>query len=236
MTHVTITSTARNCEKYAARCVRSVREQTHENFTHHYFDVGSTDDTYGTACLASDDGDGEVDPRIEIHRVPASSCALDALLPLWRALLPDEVIVWLDGDDELLPWALRYVVEAHEKGAWVTWGQFMTSEGEVGFAGPVGPAPRFEPWRATHLKTFRAGLVQRIDPEHLRDGYAWDQAVMIPCLEMAAERATFLARIVHVYNIENSFMRNAPPEEQAREHEAVRRIRSYPRYRRLEKL
>lgn len=229
--HVTVTSTARDCADLAFRCVRSVREQTHVDFTHLFFDAGSEDDTASAALAAC----GE-DPRFKIRFGAPSRNSLDNLLPLWRTLPPDEVVVWLDGDDELMPWALRYVVEAHESGAWVTWGQFLTSEGETGFAGPVGPAPRYEPWRATHLKTFRAGLVQRIQPEHLGDGYAWDQAVMIPCLEMAAERIRFIPRILYLYNVGHSFARNASAEEQAREIEAVKRIRSYPRYKRLEAL
>lgn len=238
--HLTITSAGKNTVRYVEGCLRSVREQTHKNWTHHYVvDESSTD---GTPNLASAwvDFEGCNDHRFDV-RLGSPCESADAswfkhILPIWLDLPPEEVIVWLDGDDQLMPWALKYVVDAHERGAWATWGQFVTSEGEVGFAGPVGPCPRREPWRATHLKTFRAGLVQKINLDHLRDGYARDVAVMMPVCEMAAERGVFIPRVLYVYNVENSFARTAPEAEQRAELEAVKRIRAYPRYARLERL
>lgn len=257
--HLTITSSAKNAAPYVERCLRSVREQTHKDWTHYYVvDQGSTDGTLEKAQMAAgDDRDlrdwnymlglykrgvdrNPGEPRMHLlkGRTPPGplDTTLENLLPIWRDLPPEEVIVWLDGDDQLMPWALKYVVDAHERGAWATWGQFVTSKGETGFAAPVGPCPRREPWHATHLKTFRAGLVQKIDPEHLKDGFARDMAVMFPVVEMAAERGVFIPRILYLYNVENSFLRNAPEAEQRAELEAVKRIRGYPRYARLERL
>ena len=77
-------------------------------------------------------------------------------------------IVWLDGDDELTPHALERVLDAHRKGAWVTYGQFSI-DGRLGFAAPVGDNPRREEWHATHLKTFRAGLVKHMRDDDFRE-------------------------------------------------------------------
>jgi len=235
--HLTITSSAQNAAKYVEGCLRSVHEQSHKNWTHYYVvDKTSTDFTHD---LAKAHQYMWSDSRIVVSYGRADRLRpLDNLLPIWRSLPPEEVIVWLDGDDALLiPRALEIVNLAHEKGAWVTWGQFVWSTGELGFAGPVGPCPRREDWHATHLKTFRAGLVQRIDPAHLQDdGHARDMAVMFPCLEMAAERGVFIDRLLYLYNVENSFQAHASAADKQAEAEAVRRIRNYPRYKRLERL
>ncbi len=249
MTHITLTSSARNGAAYVERCIRSVREQTHQDWTHHYLvEDASTDGTLDLAMAARwtkhrFEPDATRDPRFKVSLCPSqrSSDAVwhASILPIWRALPPEEVIVWLDGDDALLvPKALEIVAQAHEAGAWVTYGTFVTTDGHVPEwqSDAIGPTPRRAPWRSSHLKTFRAGLVQKIDPAHLADGYARDRAVMYPCLEMAAERAVYINRLLYLYNTENSFAVNAPAEEQARELEAVRRIVNYPRYKRLESL
>lgn len=242
--HLTITSSAKNAAHYVERCLRSVREQTHEDWTHYYVvDQGSEDNTFSIAWDASYPHDLErrFDPKIDVRRGTAPPGPLDTtlenLLPIWRSLPPEEVIVWLDGDDALLiPKALEIVAKAHERGAWATWGQFVWSSGEVGFAGPIGPCPRREPWRATHLKTFRAGLVQRIRPEELTLGFARDRAVMLAVCEQAAERGVFIPQLLYLYNAENSFMKNAPEAEQRAEWAAVEKIHAFPRYARLERL
>lgn len=242
MIHLTIASSAKNAAPYVERCLRSVREQTHEDWTHYYVvDRGSDDETYERAADVVVNENADYDERTKVLRGTAPPGPLDTtlenLLPIWRALPPEEVIVWLDGDDALLiPKALEIVAKAHERGAWATWGQFVTSAGELGFAGRVGPCPRREPWRATHLKTFRAGLVQRIRPEELTLGFARDRAVMLSVVEQAAERGVFLPQLLYLYNVENSFMKNAPEDEQRAEWAAVEKIHAFPRYARLERL
>lgn len=231
---VTVTSSARNAGYAAHRCVESVRLQTHQVLRHIFIDADSTDDTLTNAVQAT-----HLDPRFDIRRAPERRNALQNLLPVWRELPADEVVAWVDGDDWLaIDKALEFIAGFHEHGALVTFGQFMSTDGEMGFAGPVGPNPRHEPWRATHLKTFRAGLVQRMRPSDFdiyKDGEAWgawDQLIMLACLEMAAERAVYIPRLLYCYNTAHSFMMNAPPEEQRREQLAVRRIRALPRYER----
>lgn len=236
--HITVTSSARNAEGLACKCIWSVTEQTHEDVRHIFIDAASED---GTATEARFAAGG--DSRVEVRDAPAALNALENLLPVWRSLPDDEVIAWVDGDDALaIPRALEFVSEAHERGAWVTYGQFISDAGEMGFAGPVGTNPRKERWSATHLKTFRAGLVKRmrsIDFEIYADGKAWggwDQLIMMACLEQAAERARYIPRFLYLYSYGHSFELHGSPEEKRREHEAVRRIRSLPKYERVDRL
>jgi hypothetical protein len=158
--------------------------------------------------------------------------------------LPDnEVIVSLDGDDWLTPGALERVErEYHDHPATlVTWGSFVFADGRPGFARALTTAewscPRSAPWVTTHLKTFRAGLLRRINPNDLKDGhYDWleharDLALMYPLLEMAGpERARFIPDILCVYNFANSTEFNGGPTMLAAERAAVRYVRGLPPY------
>jgi hypothetical protein len=222
--HITVTSSAINAARWAPRCIGSVESQT-ICASHVY--VAADHETLYAADRASRHG----------ARGGIGRGLLANLLPIWRSLPDDEVIVWLDGDDWLATdRALETVAAMHAAGAWATYGQFIWSDGRVGFAAPVRVEPRAAPWTATHLKTFRAGLVKRIRDEDLQqpDG-AWvdvaiDQAIMLPILEMAGERARFCPRVLCVYNDGHSFGANADAASIAREAAEVSRIRSRPRY------
>lgn len=230
--HITVTSAARNAYGWAEKCVRSVGSQTFVARDHVYIDDASTDDTHTDAYFASS--------KVDVRRNEVRRGALANLLPLWHSLPPDEVVVWLDGDDWLCnDHALDIVAKAHASGAWVTYGQFTwSSTGAVGFAAQCGPDPRAEPWRATILRTFRAGLAARIRDEDLRwpDGsyldLAIDQAIMIPCLEMAGiDRARFIPNVLATYN--DASLNSMTAEDKVREADAVRLIRSRERYSRI---
>lgn len=235
---ITVTSTGFCAAEWAERCMESVRGQTFAA-THIY--AAADDATLGAAA--------EVYYERAFGHPHFASGAIDGigkgllanLLPIWRSLPPDEVIVWLDGDDWLATdHALERVAAAHHAGALVTYGSFMYHDGRPGFAGQCGNDPRSEPWRATHLKSFRAGLVQRIRESDWRwgDG-SWldlsiDQAVMLPCLEMAGrDRSVFIPEILCVYNSAHSFAANTDAAGLAQEATALRMVRARPRYERI---
>lgn len=210
---LTVTSTASSSSPHADRCLRSVRDQTFPARDHVHVPL-----------------DGATQDGVLAH-----------LLPVWRDLPDDEVIVWLDGGDPLATHcALAVVAEEHARGAWATYGQFVWRDGTLGFAAPAGPDPRSEPWRATHLRTFRAGLAKRIRDDDLRtaDGrYAGpvaDQRVMLAILEMAGDRAHFVPQVLVVHDHDPTSP--ASPEEMAREHAELARVRSFPRYERIDQL
>lgn len=161
---------------------------------------------------------------------------------------PATIVVWLDGDDWLAhDRAVERVLQQYARGAWCTWGQFQHADGAPGWAQPrdvMVPARR-QPWFATHLKTFRAGLFQRIHAQDLQtargmihsdrlqvDSFEWltravDLAVMYPIVEMAAERGHFIPEVLCIYSGENT-----PPEgvrEGWREADRVRNMQSYDR-------
>ena len=190
--------------------------------------------------------------RVEHIYVEASSQrpAKPVLQNQYEAMvsLPSErVVVMLDGDD----WfagdeALVRVIEEHDSGAWVTYGSFKNSDGSPGFASAYAPGESYRKGKgnATHLKTMRAGLVAKIKKQDLMgngrlrgaDGWligAADVALIMPCLDMAAERARFIPDVLCVYTLSKEWQ---DPTKRRLEHESANYIRSLPSYGRLEEL
>lgn len=233
-----VTSTAKGFSKSAGHCVHSVRGQTFTDFVHIFVGVDEMAQRVASTLAGSDDRFDIIGPTAPNAPVLAN------LLPIWRRLPPETIVVWLDGDD----WfahdrALERVYHAHRRGAWVTYGQFIWGDGRLGFAAPVGDYPRKEPWRATHLRTFRAGLVQRMRDEDFRmpdgeyAGLAADQRVMLGCLELAGRaRSAFIPEVLCVYNHWNSFGIRASEDELAQERVEVERVRAFASYVRTEHL
>lgn len=146
---------------------------------------------------------------------------------------PERIVVLLDGDDWLAhDRVLQRVAAIHERGALVSYGSYITSDGERGCCAPyVRNEYRREPWYASHLKTFRAGVFQQLTPEDLQFDGEWinranDVAVMLPLLEMAGpDRVTFCEETLYIYHQRSSYTAKHGGEE---EKEWEMRIRQKP--------
>ena len=227
-----VTSTAFNAGALSKRCIQSVANQTFQDWEMTFIDADSTDlgSTWANAKVGSM---AAPEHKVTLSRNPTGQrkSILENLLPLWRRLPQDDVVVWLDGDDELATrQALQIVADRHASGALVTYGQFLWEDGRVGFAAPSSRFARTEPWRATHLKTFRAGLTRHLRDSDLQDlKFAGDQAVMLAMLEMVPEqRAHFIDRVLYVFNSGHSLVENTP--DRSEEYAEVARVRALPRY------
>jgi hypothetical protein len=173
-----------------------------------------------------------------LHELVAERCA------------PDEVVVLLDGDDWLAcPDALSHLADCYARwGCWVLYSQHECSDGGYGICralpGPGGVEYAREHWVTSHLKSYRAGLQQRLverDAELscLKDARgrwldcAVDAALMFALLDLAGwRRVRYTDRALSVYNVENPrSVHRQRPAEQARAYEHARRGR---RLRRLD--
>jgi hypothetical protein len=187
-------------------------------------------------------------PRPEIREYTTrDDCWTD---PTIGSLDPETVVIALGGDDYLLrDDSIAIVMAEHNTGALVTYGGFEPVPAcNWGWwrATPHTPEEiaagsyRAAPWRASHLATFRAGLCQRIKPEDFRNQngeWCWltgDQATMLPMLEMAAERATFIATPIVAYRVNNPASAHNTPELLAKQAAELAHVRSHPRYDRIE--
>jgi hypothetical protein len=161
-----------------------------------------------------------------------------------RDIDPQSMVAWVDLDDALAgPEVLESARRLHERGAWVTYGSFTMPMPSVHPGCPPGlwrrtclpylASPRSEPWQASHLKTFLAGVIQELDVRgELTDpetGRYWDlacdQSVMIPAIELAGlDRTVAVPEVRYLYSGEN-WRLTATPEDIAREAAVCARIR-----------
>ena len=133
----------------------------------------------------------------------------------------------------------------NDEECWMTYGSYVMHPHAV-----IGPEPspypnhvieqntyRQDQWRASHLRTFRKDLWDKIDNEDLKDAngnyykMTYDQAIMLPLLEMSGHRCKFIPEIMHVYNKENPLnVDKVNTQEQVR---IANEIRSKNPYKRL---
>ena len=175
---------------------------------------------------------------IDASKQPVAMPATWNLFHAINALPPDRIVVWLDGDDWLAPDALWRVDEMYSAlDPLLTYGQYIHTDGRPGHCGPYDwtKPVREQPWLASHLKTFRAGLFHHLTPEDLQIDGEWialavDMAVMLPMLELAGpSRVHFNPRPLMVYNRASSFEAHATRSDLEREAMTEMLIRSKPR-------
>ena len=179
-----------------------------------------------------------------VDATQSGGAKIDNQRKLVADLPPSTIVVDVDLDDWLAhPRALESVVAAHEAGAWVTYGSFITADGEPDRLSRAHvPDPRSVGWYASHLKTYRAGLLQRLGPGDVAiDGVttplACDVAVMLPILELAGpDRVMWIREVLYVYNFREGWEANAEPDAVARERGIAAELRARPCRVRLEAL
>ena len=220
---ITVITTARNAEEYAARSVLSVASQTVKPRVHYFVDAESEDRTIvaayrGLLCSRDWQPTSDAPERLKLVRSPRSVGKLENIVRIVRTLPPDEIVVLVDGDDWLAhDTVLEKVERIYNPGSmhlepWMTFGQYMNWPSYTrGFARGLIPGMPFKLlrtglWGMTHLKTFKAGLFQAIPIEYLLDSkgmylaHADDLAFMWAMGEMAGNRAEFIPEILYIYN------------------------------------
>jgi glycosyltransferase involved in cell wall biosynthesis len=136
----------------------------------------------------------------------------------------DDVLVWVDGDDRLAHnFAFKRVKQEYDSGALMTYGSYM-SEPFSPTCSPAKPYPddvvKANSYKASaytcgilfnHLRTVSYRLFERLNPDvdfKYPDGRwleaAADSAIMLPCLQLAGGRYSFIRDILYCYNSENN--------------------------------
>ena len=158
----------------------------------------------------------------------------------------DDVIILLDGDDWLASTrTLTKLCNVYVDDTLMTYGSYVLSP-----EGLRGPEPsqypdkvikdnsyREDQWRASHLRTFKHKLWRQIKHEDLKDAsgnyyeMTYDQAIMLPLLEMAQERAKFIPEVLYVYNKENPL--NVDKIKAKKQFELAQEIRGKQPYERI---
>lgn len=160
---------------------------------------------------------------------------------------PKEIIVICDGDD----WfahnnVLSYLNNVYQSNnVWLTWGQFWYwKKDRLGCSRSVaketlqaGTIREWRPWVTSHLRTYYAGLAQKIQYKDLLYkgqffSMSADAAKMMPMIEMAGDRVQFIKDVLYIYNDDNQLSFHHNYKELQREIEAE--IRNRARYKKLE--
>lgn len=238
-----------NNEKWCVENLRSAVSQQYDDFHITYIDDCSTDAT-GPVVDAFVKSQGVRHRVTIIHNIERYG-ALENLYRVIHGLPNATVAVLLDGDDFLAHGqVLKTLNEVYSCGRqiWLTYGNFTywPSGAENLFCRP------FPSWEieqngfrsypiigASHLRTFKAGLFKKIRLEDLLyEGnfypMTWDLAMMMPMLEMAGERHTFIPEVLYHYNLTNN--QSDHVKDGGLQNRLNDLIRSKPPYRRLEKL
>ena len=213
----------RNAEKYIGACLESIKAQPQTNKLCVVIDDDSTDATYEIAStyggLFGNPGEPTGDLKnaggvFVMQQGPRKHSLRNIVETIRSAGHHTDIVVIVDGDDKLGPYALSVIEDAYNRGAWMTYGNFTTSSGRASWMPPYphrvikANAFRSWPWSVSHPKTFRKALFDKIDPADFQHEGKWfetagDVALMMPMLEMAAERAAYIPASIYEWNDQN---------------------------------
>lgn len=206
MKKIIVLTTAYNCSPWIGKCISHIRLQSYSNFHCFILDDLSTDNTIELAEKATQN-----DPRFTIIKNEKKMYQPGNYDQILRSdtISDDDIVIEVDGDDWLAASkAFEKVVKLHENGFLITHGSFIYADGRLGFNSPFKVAElRKNPHlNATHLRSWRAKLWKKINPDHLKvngeyASTAGDVFFMLPMLEMAGDdRIYFNSDILYVYN------------------------------------
>ncbi len=233
-----------NCEPWILKCLESVHYQNYSNFECFIIDDVSTDKSSKKIKDFISDKDNFTLITNEDKKFALSNIAhvLNG-----DCLSGEDVDIILDGDDWLSSYnVLSYLDKVYtEEGNYMTYGTYIYyPQGKIGVEPSEYPEQvikdnlfRQDTWRASHLRTFKHHLWQGLSMDDLKgeDGNyyqtAYDQALMLPLLEMSSERSKYLDKIMHVYNRTNPL--NVDKVKQQLQYNTSLEIRNKKPYKRV---
>jgi hypothetical protein len=231
-----------NCEKWIKKCINSVKNQKYKNFECLLINDVSTDNSADIVKKEIAD-----DPRFNLIQNKEKKYALANIVNAIGEFNCDDndVIVLLDGDDWLASSSTLNKLCNVYGDKLMTYGSYVFNP-----SGVRGPEPseysdeviktnsfRKDQWRASHLRTFKYELWKHIDHNDLKDEngnyykMTYDQAIMLPLLEMAGDRSVYVPEILHVYNKDNPL--NIDKNKAQEQHALAQKIRSKKPYSKL---
>lgn len=210
-TIVVVVPSFNNSEWYELN-LDSIFSQDYENYRVIYIDDCSEDNT-GELVQKYISSKG-YEKKILLIRNQERVGALENIFNAVWMCHPDDIIVNVDGDDWLDNPGVFQLLNAiySEEDVWMTYGQYVNFPSDE--AGHCRQLPediissnsfRKYAWVTSHLRTYYAGLFQKIAKEDfLYESkfltVAWDLAFMYPMLEMSGNHSRFIPEILYVYN------------------------------------
>jgi len=209
-----------NNEEWVEYNIASILNQTYSNYEVTYIDDASTDSTYDKVIGIV----GQL-PNWNVIRNSENKGATYNYFHNLNDYVqdPQEIVVHLDGDDWLYDETVLEKLNTfyNEKDCWMTYGGFVVWNGPDAESTLPWPQSteysefihkyklyRQDHWRASHLRTYRAFLIQAVKLQDLKsledEKYYWhasDLAFQYPCMEMCPkEKIQLVDFYCHVYN------------------------------------
>jgi|TARA_R110000796_G_scaffold251847_1_gene384188 hypothetical protein len=233
-----------NVSEWVGKLIDSVKRQNYKNFQCLLINDLSTDDSINIieSKIQDDNRFALIDNKEKKY---ALGNIVDAISNIQE---PDSIYILLDGDDWIPSTeALSHLNNIYsENNCLVTFGSYVYSPaGNRGVEPSAYPEKvvknntyREDTWRASHMRSFKGKIWDKINSNCLKDengNYyltAYDQAIMLPLLEMAAERAFFIKETMYVYNRQNP--NNVDKIKQKIQFETAQEIRRRTKYTRID--
>jgi hypothetical protein len=230
-----------NAGPWIGKCLNSIKRQTHNNYRCFLIDDLSTDNTVD---IIKQETAG--DERFILIQNTSKCYALKNIVDtiVDNDFDDNDINILLDGDD----WfssinSLSYLAHKYStEDCLLTYGNYVYyPTGMMGFEPSAYPPSiiesnsfREDKWRASHLRTFKTVLFEHLDLNDLKNAEgefyktAYDQALMLPLLEIAGKRSSYINQIMHVYNRANPL--NVDKTKQQLQHQTAQTIRTKPKY------
>jgi glycosyltransferase involved in cell wall biosynthesis len=212
MINFTIISVGYNCYRFADEWFRSISNQTYRNWNCIVVLDPSQDDSEEKLKSL-------VDERFHVVvNKERKYCLRNTHEAIQMCGDPDNVCVTVDLDDAFSTnKALAILNNYYNNNVWLTYGTYQTNTGDRAYwCRPIAQkvwdenSHRKNVWSASHLRTFRKWLWNKINPDDflMPDGKwirkATDRAFMYPMLEMAGSKhVKFVKEVLYMYRLYN---------------------------------
>lgn len=211
-----VISTVYNKEKWVAFNVNSIKQQSYKNFIAIYgYDKSGDKSIWELYRSISQDEKFHIIENEEQDSQMSNFFYTYKKAKERNLIGPDDIIVEVDADDWLLhPFVFEYLNQAYQDpNVWMTYGHYIEyPSGKVGghfyMHLPENDNIRELPFAYSHLKTYKAWLLDKVPQEDLIDpetGKYWkmtaDFAMCMPMVEMAGrDRIVRFDQPLYVYN------------------------------------
>jgi len=196
----------RNCQKYLKQCLMSILEQPAEVVVHLSLDDPQDDSLELAAFFHNKSKNLFI--NINEKRLGLCGNMWFTMQLIKQSADPEDIVCIVDADDYLHPRAVKYVEKQYKYArTLVTHGSYLKlSKGRrtrVSKPYKSWESIRTAPWRASHLKTFKAKLIGSLNKEMFMHEGEWldaasDLALMFPLCELAGwDRVRFVEKMIY---------------------------------------
>ncbi|MDR3645986.1 MAG: glycosyltransferase family 2 protein [Candidatus Babeliales bacterium] len=212
--HFVIIIPSYNNKYWFQRNLDSVITQNYDDYEAVYIDDASKDKT--AELVEQYIKERNLQDKIKLIKNTQNKGALHNLYDAIHNCKPTDIVITLDADD----WFAKNNVLSllnniyQDTNVWMTYGNYVDYPTYTHGSAQQVPHEiisdnnfrNYPFWVTTHLRTFYAGLFQKIKYTDLLYEtrfypMAWDCALMYPMLEMSGMHSKFISDILYVYNI-----------------------------------